>query len=186
MAGTSKSTILEMGKWSFQAFLGTSEFEVSATFLSPISSPYSYCLLLPEWLWPVWLREDCAAALKEKSFISEGLLDQTNQSIAEKLEVLDRVFVKAATDDIPTDVSATDVLFAWFIYCRSLVTPFIISGARLLVLSDNIRYFSGSSYYSRWGDLWKSNNTRASDEGTSVCLSSEVIYMYVYGNSCYI
>ncbi|KAK4440518.1 E3 ubiquitin-protein ligase CHIP [Sesamum alatum] len=54
------------------------------------------------------LKEACEAALKEKHFLDasqvEGFVDENAKSNLEQLEVLGRVFNKAAEDDTPTEV----------------------------------------------------------------------------------
>ncbi|CAI9107332.1 OLC1v1006663C3 [Oldenlandia corymbosa var. corymbosa] len=54
------------------------------------------------------LKGTCEAALKEKQFLDssekEGFVDETMKANADQLEALDRVFQKAAEDDIPTEI----------------------------------------------------------------------------------
>ena len=53
------------------------------------------------------LREACKSALKEKHFLGsemEGFVDDATTSHLKQLEAVERVFNKAADDDIPTEV----------------------------------------------------------------------------------
>lgn len=55
------------------------------------------------------LREACVSALKETNFIgdiseSEGFVDDATTSHLKRLEAIERVFNRAAEDDIPAEV----------------------------------------------------------------------------------
>lgn len=62
---------------------------------------YYYCNMY------LCLREACKSALKEKHFLGsemEGFVDDATTSHLKQLEAVERVFNKAADDDIPTEV----------------------------------------------------------------------------------
>lgn len=67
----------------------------------------------------VCLREACESALKEKHFLDvspkEGFSDEDPTSHSEQIEVLERVFSKAAEDDMPTEVSPSPISYHVFI-----------------------------------------------------------------------
>lgn len=60
------------------------------------------------------LREACKSALKEKHFLGsemEGIVDDATASHLKQLEAVERVFNKAAEDDVPTEVCFLDYRF---------------------------------------------------------------------------